>query len=30
MRLVAAGIGVADRDDHSMINSDLDHLWPWL
>lgn len=29
MRLVVAGIGVADRGDHSMINSDLDHLWPW-
>jgi hypothetical protein len=29
MRLVVDGIGVADRGDHSMINSDLDHLWPW-
>ena len=29
MCLVVDGIGVADRDDHSMINSDLDHLWPW-
>jgi hypothetical protein len=26
MRLVVAGIGVADRGDHSMINSDLDRL----
>jgi hypothetical protein len=29
VRLVAAGIGAADRGDHSMINTDLDHLWPW-
>jgi hypothetical protein len=29
MCLVVDGIGVADRDDHSMINSDLDQLWPW-
>jgi hypothetical protein len=27
--LVIAGIGVPDSDNHSMINSDLDHLWPW-
>lgn len=26
VRLVVAGIGVADRGDHSMINSDLDRL----
>jgi hypothetical protein len=27
--MTAAGIGAADRGDHSMINTDLDHLWPW-
>jgi hypothetical protein len=26
VRLVVTGIGVADRSDHSMINSDLDRL----
>ena len=26
VRLVLAGFGVADRGDHSMINSDLDRL----
>jgi hypothetical protein len=29
MRLVVAGIGVADRGDHSMINSDLITSGPW-